>query len=80
MPGNQMSYIPLWQLVLSGGLPVVLGIMWVGRLQQRLTEIERVQDGRTVLLERLARGEQSLIDMLRRIDRLERITNHRDEE
>lgn len=75
-----MSYIPLWQLVLSGGLPVVLGIMWVGRLQQRLTEIERVQDGRTVLLERLARGEQSLIDMLRRIDRLERITNHRDEE
>lgn len=67
MSGDQMTLIPLWQLILAGAVQVITFIWLLATLANRVTNVERIQAARETLLERVVKLE-SLADRLERME------------
>lgn len=71
MPVDQMTYIPLWQLILAGAVQVGTFIWLMATLSNRVTVLEKTSVSREQILERVVKVETIAETMGETVDRLE---------
>lgn len=52
-----MSLVPLWQLIVAGGIQVVTIVFWLATLSNRVKNIEKRQDEHEPIFERVVKLE-----------------------
>jgi Cys-tRNA synthase (O-phospho-L-seryl-tRNA:Cys-tRNA synthase) len=67
MSGDPLTLIPLWQLILAGGVQIVTLVFWLATLSNRVKTLEKEQDKASPLIERVMKLE----GLANRLERLE---------